>query len=227
MGGFFDRPTSAILCGSPGALLNWVAFGFASANPGGFFWADVRMAGQRIDAWDPLALLQIPDDHLSVIPPHELARNDAPANVAVSAVVRSDDMAQNARQLMDFLRLPARIQRVVAHQEDGGRPPMLVLSNGHRLASLYPDEAVGPLIEAVVRSGVSLLVTYPDEPQEGRLAFENVWHLKGGEPSRWGQARFSVEKGTADEPFRAGSTALLQDLPGADRMLEPTRRLVD
>jgi hypothetical protein len=227
MASVFDRPTSVILCGDPGALLNWVAYGFASIHPGGYHWTDVRMAGQRIDDRDPLARLRIPDDRLSVIPPQELARNDGPANVAISAVVRSDETTRSARQLMDFLRLPAHVQRVVASRERGGRPLLLVLSNGHRLAALYPDEAVGPLIDAVVASGVSLLVTYPDEPQRGRLAFEHVWHLRGTEPSRWGEARFSVEKGTGDGPFRPGSVTALRDLPDAARILEPTRHLAD
>jgi hypothetical protein len=209
----FERPTSVILLGSPGALLNWVALGFASTSRGGYFWTDVRLPEQRIDDRDPLARAAIPSNRLSVVQPQELSRNDAPANAALSMVVRADDDGGTLRQLADFIRLPTHTQALIAAQPPGDTSPLVVLSNAQRIAPLYPEDAVAPVVKAIVGAGVSLFVTYADEAPQGRLDFENVWHLKSRPASSWPEAWIEVEKASAGGPYEAGAKVEVRAIP--------------
>jgi hypothetical protein len=202
-----------ILCGGPGPLLDWVAWGFATANPGGYFWTDVRMAGQAMDARGPLGRGRIPADHLSVVTPPELSPNDAPANAAISALLHADEPRSYLQQLADFLRLPEHTRTVISERRIREPPVLLVLSNGHRIAAQYPVGSVGPLVRAIVAAGASLFLTYADEPPEGRSGFSNIWHVQGGAMSDWPSASLEVEAGTFEAPFTTGARVRLADLP--------------
>jgi len=216
----FARPTSVLLCGEPGALLDWVAFGIAHIHPGGYFWTDVRLPGQVADERGPLGLGRIPADHLNVVQPQELAQNDAPANAAISGVVRADEPDENLRQVVDFLRLPLHTQRLISRLRTGVHPLLLVLSNGHRIAGSYPDRAVRPVLNAITGAGVSILITFPDEAPQGRLNFDNVWHVRGeGRPS-WPRAQLVVEKATFGPPLETGARVSLRDLPGVATVVQ-------
>lgn len=209
----FERPTSAILVGTPGALLNWIAFGFASTSRGGYFWTDVRLSGQKVDERDPIARGEIAPARFAVVPPEELSQNDAPANAALSMLVHADDGGGPLRQLADFIRLSTHTRELIASQPRGESPPLLVLSNAQRVASLYRAEAVGPVVQAIVGSGVSLLVTYADDPPEGRVDFENVWHVRTPDRAPWSEASIEVEKARTDGPFAPGSRVGLRTVP--------------
>lgn len=208
----FREPSAAILCGHPGSLLHWVALGFALANRGGYFWTDARLPGQRIDEADPLARGKIPPDHLNVVEPLQLTRNDVPANAAISAVIREDESGPNRNQLVDFLRLPTHTQRLIADQRMTADPVLLVLSNGHRIAAQFPDDTVGPLVRAIVGSGVSFLLVFADEVPAGRLGFENVWHIKGEGVPQWRSALLEIERSDFVAPFTAGSRIPLTEI---------------
>jgi hypothetical protein len=217
----FGTPGSTILCGRPGALLNWVAYGFASSNPGGYFWTDVRMAGQLLDPSDPLASSRISPELLSIVEPQTLAPQDRVANAAISGLVRSATPTSSDQQFVDFLRLPEHTQRLLATQTTGTKPIVLVLSNSQRMAALYATESVGPLVRAISGAGASLLVTYADEPPEGRLGFDNVWHLVAGERPTWLSSRLIVEKGPPTGPFAAGESV---PLAGIERVASHLKR---
>ncbi len=209
----FERPTSVILCGTPGRLLDWIAYGFATTQPGGYLWTDVRLSGQRIDEQDPLAQGLIGEEFLSVVEPQDLPRNDVPANAAISGLVRSDEPPESLKQLVDFLRLPTHTQALLASRRPADATTLVVLSNAHRLASLYPLRAVGPIVRAIVAGGVSLFVAYPDEPPEGRLEFSNVWHLRTSAGASWGEAQIVVEQGDGRTSFEPGSRTRLREIP--------------
>jgi hypothetical protein len=200
----FREPAAAILCGYPGSLLDWVAYGFASTNKGGYFWTDVRMPGQLIDEADPLARGRIPPDHLNVVEPHQLTRNDVPANAAISALIREEESRPSMQLFVDFLRLPLHTQRLISEQQEGPDPILLILSNAQRIAAQFPTDTVGPVVRAIVGSGVSLLLVFPDEPPAARLAFENVWHIHGEGIRTWRTARLEIERGNFAKPFTTG-----------------------
>jgi hypothetical protein len=211
--GDFARPTSAIVCGAPGLLLDWIAYGFASTQSGGYLWTDIRLARQKVDERDPLALGLIAEDRLSVLEPQSLPRNDVPANAAISGLVRSDETPENLRRLVDFLRLPTHTQELLASRRESGATTLVVLSNAHRLASLYPIDSVGPIVSAIVNSGVSLFVAYPDEPPEGRREFGNVWHLRSRPGTPWREAEIHVEQSDGSTSFEQGDRVPLQRIP--------------
>ena len=193
----FVRPTSVFVSGNSRPLLNWVAFALASSSDPTFVWTDVRLRGETVDPKDPLASNVIPEDRLSLVNADQLTRNDAVANMAFAGVIRSDEPPENVRRLTDFLRLPSHTQELLAATRRRGRPPVLVLSNAHRMVALYPTDTVAPVVHAIVDSGAILLVTWADAPPEGRLAFTHILHVDGGAPSSWRQATLKVEKGGA------------------------------
>ncbi len=209
----FDRPTSAILFGAPSRLLDWVAYGFASTHPGGYLWTDVRLSGQRVDVRDPLAQGVIGEGRLSVVEPKELSRSDVPANAAISGLVRADEPPESLRLLVDFLGLPSHTQALLASRRRGDATTLVVLSNAHRLAPLYPLEAVGPVVRAIVAGGVSLFVAYADEPPDGRLEFQNVWHLRTSKGTSWREAEIEVEKSDGGTTLEPGDHVPLRSIP--------------
>jgi hypothetical protein len=208
----FQSATSAIICGSPGALLSWIALGFAQANPGGYRWTDVRMPEQQVDPADPLAQGRVPTELLQIARPDQMQRGDPRADGAVRSLLKPDEATSRVRQLLDFLRLPQRTQQLIASTPEHEPPVLLVLSNAHRIAAQYPFETVGPLVQAIVGSGVSLLLTFADEPPKGRLAFENIWLIQGGDRSGWRSTHLRVEKSGFGSPFRAGAELPLSEL---------------
>lgn len=210
----FPKPTSVFVCGSSRPLLNWVAYALASASDPGFVWTDVRLADETPVPDDPLGRDIIPPDRLRLVGPRELAPDDAAANMAVSAVIRDDETPENLDRVLEFLRLPAPTQRVLASTTGGEAPRVVVLSNGHRLVAMYPDlAAVRPTVRAIVGAGVAMIMTFADAPPGARVAFDVVLHVDGTDPSAWRLARLRVERAPKDAYFEAGSDALLADVP--------------
>jgi hypothetical protein len=210
--GMFRHPTSVLLCGSSRSLLNWAAYAFAITEDPGFTWVEVRHRGQGPAAGGPLACNMISPERLHVLETNDLPRNDAVSNMAIAGVIRTDEPPDNVRLLVDFLRLPSRIQEVLSSARPDGRPRMLVVSNAHRMATYYPPETVAPVVRAVVETGVILFMTFADAPSEGHEAFETILHLEGDDPKNWRQSKLRVEKAPSTGPLRAGSEYRLADL---------------
>jgi len=216
----FQNPTSVFLCGRSGVLLDWVTLAFASAAEGGYFWTDVRLPGQAMDPLDPMAKGAIPGDRLSVRTPRELTTDDALANAAITSGLRSDEHLPEVEQLADFLRLPPPTQALIASRTPSAAPPVLVLSNAHRLAPFYSAESVGPLIRALQASGVVVFLVFPDAAPVGRLAFDNIWHLDARDPYAWRSAKLEVERSAASGSVPKAPGLFLREIPFVVRVLE-------
>jgi hypothetical protein len=143
----------------------------------------------------------------------ELAPNELVANAAITAGIRPDSPVDELERLADFLRLPAPTQELISSRGAEPGPIVLVLSNAHRLAAFYPSGTVGPLIRAIVSRGVSVLFTFADTPPQGRLVFDNIWHVNAIDPLFWKEGRFRVERGDPSGPLAAGSEVRLETLP--------------
>jgi hypothetical protein len=211
-GGLFKGPVSVILIGDDRPLLNWVAYALASLQDPDFLWIDIRAKGEVLNASDPLARDAIPSDRLKLANASDFSPDHAMANIAVSGVIRDDELPENVQILLDFLRLPQRTQAVLSATGPGTRPRTYVLSNAHRLGSLYPVEIVGPLLRAIRETGTITIMTFADAPNDGRFAFDLVVHLTGHDAENWKQATLRVEKGLPDGPFQTGSEYRLCDL---------------
>lgn len=212
--GVFDRPTSVIVFGSDRPLLDWVAFVLASSNDPEFVWTDVRFPGQDPGKEDPMTRAVIPPERLTVRRPSELTLNDQSANVAVSAVIRSDEPPEDLRRLVDFLRLPTPTQQVLSGPRSSRRRSVVVLSNAHRLAALYPGaETVARTVRTILESDTVLVMTFADAPSDARFGFETILHVDGSLRDGWRRATLRVERAASDGPFRAGTQAPLGELP--------------
>ncbi|HYA69978.1 MAG TPA: hypothetical protein VEH28_01235 [Thermoplasmata archaeon] len=209
----FRGPTSVLVWGDDRSLLNWVAYALASVTDPEFHWTDVRYPDQAVSATDPLARGRIPPNRLSVVETRELAPNDASANVAVSAVIRSDEIPDNVQRVLDFLRLPTITQRVLEQTPPEGRPRVVVLSNGHRITAFYPTpDVIDPTLRAIVGANTILIMTFGDAGPGGRFRFDNVLHLEGSVRDGWRSASLMVEKWVPGGPFEKGTTHQLADL---------------
>ncbi|HYB63045.1 MAG TPA: hypothetical protein VEE86_01300 [Thermoplasmata archaeon] len=211
--GLFDRPTSAILCGTDRPLLNWVAYALSSAPGVESIWTDVRLDDELLDPSDLLHRDLIPKERFLTVSPDKLARDDFAGNLALGGLVRSDEPEQTVRRFADFLRLPAHTQALIARIPRDDRPVVLVLSNAHRLAALYRSHDVAPTLRAIVESGVSLLMTWADALSGGRLAFDRILHVRGTMASGWRRAVLSVERGPPVGVLRPGAEVALEDYP--------------
>ena len=136
--------------------------------------------------------------------------------------MRSEGEDELVRRFADFLRLPAQTQDMISRLPREGPSPVLVLSGGQRLAALYPVEAVGPTIRSIVQFGGSMLMTWAEAPNEGRLEFERVLHVKGYDQSKWRDAVLTVEKGWSTGPLRTGAELRLGDVAPVATVLSRT-----
>jgi hypothetical protein len=211
-GALFKGPVSVILIGDDRPLLNWVAYALASFQDPDFVWVDLRSTGEVLSDLDPLARNVIPSDRLQLAHASDLVPDHVTANIAVSGVIRDDELPENVQVLLDFLRLPRRTQEALSAAGPVPRLKTYVLSNAHRLGSLYPVRIVGPLLRAIKETGTTTIMTFADAPNDGRFAFDLVIHLTGHGAENWRQATLRVEKGLPDRPLQTGSESRLGDL---------------
>ena len=211
-GGLFGRPTSVILIGDDRALLSWVAYALAYREDPDFRWIELRTKGEVLNDADPVVRGAIPSDRLKIMHPSEFSPNHATANIAVSGVIRDDELPENVQLLLDFLRLPQRTQAALSARGPGDRWTTYVLSNAHRLGSWYPVDIVAPLLRAIQAMGATTIMTFADAPNDGRLAFDVVVHLTRPASGNWKQATLRVEKGSPGGPLQSGSEHRLGDL---------------
>jgi len=224
----FRRPTTVILFGTHRPLLHWVGYALGCRGPSEYFWTDIRLAGQLPDPTEPLALGVVSTDHLSVVAPDDLRQNDTGANVAISAVIRSDEPPDNIRRIVDFLRLPSHTQELLSSRSQSARPLVLLLSNAHRIAVMYPAETMAAVLRSFVDFGTCLFALFGDDPPRGRMEFDHVLHLSAHDLQHWGEAEIRVEKGDANGPFAMGRPVALKEIPQvaallSERVGPPTR----
>jgi|SRR5271157_1899107 len=213
LGKIFKGPGSTIVYGDDRPLLNWVAYALAYVTSPEFKWTDVQFPGQALEPTDPLSRNLIPPERLLLVRATDMAPNDAMANVAVSAVIRSDESPGNVERLIDFLRLPASTQRLLETPPPADRPRVAVLSNGQRIVAFYPTpQTIAPTIRAIVGAGTVLIMTFADAGPEGRFQFDNVLKVEGSVRGGWQDATVKVDKWSPDGPFRVGMELRLGDL---------------
>jgi len=213
----FEQPSSMIIWGSNRTLLKWVAYAIALQSRSTFIWTDLRLHNEELVPTDPLARNLVPPDRLSVAYPEELRRDERSkqlADAAIGGVIRADESPEAVRKVAGFLGLPHHTQEMLAGIPSGGPPPIVVLSNGHRLVALYPPGSVEPTIRAIVDYGVVFILTFADEPGPTRLAFDTVLTVRGHDDLRsWRDAVLRVEKAVPAGPFVPGFEARLGQIP--------------
>lgn len=216
----FKKPTSIIIFGNDRPLLNWVAYALATINDPGFIWTEVQARGQLAEETDPTSRKVIPPERSIVRRPSELALSNSVAHVAVSTVIRGDEPPENIRRLLEFLRLPAPTQQVLSSPRPDHGPRVVVLSNSHRIASLYPSiPDVATTIRTILESDSTIIMTFADAPTEGRAVFDTVLHVEGSVRDGWRNATVKVERGPKDAGFEDGTELRLADFPPIAKIL--------
>jgi len=225
--GDLQHPTSVFIAGPNRSMLKWVAFSLVAPHASRVYWTEIQLTGEALDPLDPLALHVIPEERLHVIHPNDLQSDEQDARraeTAVTTMVRSDEPPENLRRISDFFKLPPRTQARISSTSPGPLPPILIASNGHRLAGLYPSAAIGPMVRSFLESGATLFLLWADAPPERRAVFDVVLHVEGTGPSQWREATVRCEKGLSTGPLASGTPCRLADLPPIAAVLERSIR---
>jgi hypothetical protein len=220
--GDFAKPVSVFIHGSSRPLLKWVALALLAPYASRAYWTDIRLEGEALEPLDPLALHVVPEDHIHVIHPREMERNEQEAQsvaAATATMVRSDAVPQSLRQISEFLQLPEHSRARVASVAVSGQPAIMIVSNAHHFVGIYPRESVGPIIHAIVESGICLFVLWTGTPPPLRSVFDVVLNVEGS-ASHWRAATLACEQGISTGPLGPGKPCPLGELPSIARVLE-------
>jgi hypothetical protein len=217
------RPTSLFIAGTNRSLLKWVALAVFAPYSSRVYWTDVRLQGEVLDPLDPISLKKIPADRVQVVHPRELRTDEQEARLveaAAATMFRSDEPPESLRRITDFLRLPPHTQERISRTTSVDEPTILVASNAHRLAGLYPPENTEPMIRAILDSGTCIVLLWADAVASLRSSFDIVLNVDGSGPSEWREATLTCEKGISSGPRGAGTPCRLSDLGSVARILE-------
>jgi len=221
--GGLRRPTSIFVTGSSDVLLNWVTLALLEPYPSRLYWTVVQLPGEQFAPLDPLGRGVIPADRFDVVRPNDLRREEQAgrqAEVAAATVLRSDEAPEYVRRLTEFLRLPSHSQKLSATSTASSAAPILVLSNAHRLATLFPNTAISPTVQSFLESGASLVLVWAGPAPPRRKVFEIVLHVEGSDPHRWKEATLWCEQGISTSPLSGGKRPHLAELPSVASFLE-------
>jgi len=208
-----QRPTSILLYGPAGPLLDWVAWAVVHTAPGGYHWTDVRSRDQGPNPSGPVERGAIPPTLLNVRNPEELAPDHAAANAGITAGVRAGDGRSQLERIEGFLRLPRTTQALISSARPDGPPLVLVVSNGQRLLPTYTADAVRSALRTILSSGIALLDVFEGVPSDDRALFENVWRLSASQARGWREASLEVERAVPHGPIPALGTLKLGAVP--------------
>jgi hypothetical protein len=189
------------------------------ANPN-FMWTDIRLSEEVLDPLDPLARHVVPERQLSVIRPEVLRRTPEPAGV-LSTMIHPDEPDDRKRQLENFLRLPEHTQDLISRVPKTGIMPVFGLSNAHRIAALFPPDAIRPTLHGIKASGTSLIMTWADALPGSAKEFDFVLGVEGLGPRSWRSALLRCDRGDSSGPARAGKRFRLGDLAPIAEVLGP------
>jgi hypothetical protein len=213
--GGFEKPTSVIISGASRSLLKWFAFAALAPYSARVHWTDVRLPGEVLDPLDPISLRAIPPETVDVRLPRELAPDDQgarQAEAAAATVLRSDEPNSSLHGVVEFLRMPDHAQKLIAASGRDPAPLILVTANSHRLASVYSEDRVGPLLRALKESGTCQVALWAEAPTTYASLFDVVLHLEGNSPAEWQNASIRCEKGISTGPFASRTPRRLSDI---------------
>lgn len=219
----FREPSSVFLDGGSRSLLKWIALALLSPYASRVYWTEIRLAGEVLEPLDPLGLGAVPTERIQVVCPIDLQREEQDARraeVAVANLLREDEHSADRQRISEFLRLPAHTRERITGITTGREPPILIATNAHRLAGMYPSHAIGPMVRSILDAGACLVLLWADAAPSERELFDMVLHVEGAGPSHWREATLTCEKGVASGPLSLGNPVRLTDLHPIERVLE-------
>jgi hypothetical protein len=195
-------------------LVNLTLYAFAAATTPAFQWVDIQVPGEERLPWDPVRLGWIPDDRRwSIDHPSALRPDDLTANLALFALIRSDEPSPNLLQITEFLRLPEISQRILAARPLPGHPGVVAVPNAHRVVATFGAGEVPAILSVHRSAGYSVYIGYADAPGAGKERFDYVFELDGESVAGWRASHLTCAKGISSGPLADGRPAALEEIP--------------
>ncbi len=210
---------SALIHGADRSMVNLLLYALAAEADPRLHWLDVRSDGELPSDWDPVRMGWLDARHAwSTDPERDLVPDHARANAAIFELVRSDEPPATLARLVDFLRLPDTMQRIVGEMSPAGGAHLLAVANADRIAGSFPDAVLAPILDAFEWARCSLFVGFTGRDPPGVSRFTHVVRIEGGSPARWTDARITFEREALFDGLRTGGIASPADLPSVARV---------
>ncbi len=214
-------PGSTFVYGPCRPLVNLLLYAAAETAGPPFHWLDIREPSAEIEKLDPAELGWIDAGHLWAVDPVEaFAPDNARANAALFELIRSDEPPETLARLSEFLRLPARLQQILARDPRSAGPGVIAVANADRTRRAFSEGLLPPILEAVAGAGFALYVGYGGSGPAAREAFQSVLRVDGPRLERWADATVTLERGRGLAGLRPREPARIADLPSLRSVLQ-------
>lgn len=213
--GGFGKPASVLISGGSRTLLKWFTFAALAPYSARVYWTDVRFPGEILDPLDPMALHAIPEESVHVLPPLQLGPDDQgarQADAAAATMIRSDEPPESVQRLVEFLRMPSHAQELISSTGNPQAPSILVTANSQRLASIYSEDRIAPLMRVMLEAGTCQVALWAEAPTQVISIFDILIQVEGSGPAEWRSATVECVKGIDRGPLAVGSVTRLGDL---------------
>ena len=214
--GMLREPRSIEFWGNSRVALNRAAYEVAHRINPRYVWLEIGSPEDEVDPDDPAHTGVIPDDMLyRTVRPAEFKPDNATANLAMWSVVRQDEPDEVLHPLMDFLRLPERVQEVIGNAPREDRPAVYVAANADRVLQFYPDDpsSTAPILAVFVRERMSLIVTILNRTRSDRFLHDYVFEIRSAAGAKWQDALLVCERAPPGQGYEIG--AAVRAFPGA------------
>jgi hypothetical protein len=213
--GGFTKPCSVLIAGTSRTLLKWFTLAMLSPYAARVYWTDVRLPGEILDPLDPVSLHAIPEESLFVLSPRDLEPDDQTARraeAAAATVLEAGEVPHSLQGLVEFLRMPSHARKLISSTGRPDLPSILVTANSHRLASVYSQDRIAPLMRAMLEAGTCQVALWAEAPTTHVGVFDVILRLDGNDPRDWEAATVRCERGISTGPLADGAPHALSDL---------------
>lgn len=212
----FDRPNSVLVYGARRPLVNLTLFALATTTNPDFEWVEIGVPKEDRTLFEPVQLGWIPEDRLwRVDQPDALLPDDRSANLSLVGTIRSDEPPEILAQMIEFLRLPDRSQRILATRPPEDKPGVVAVANAQRAEGTFAASRVPSILAVHRNAGFSVFVGYAESPGPGRDLFDFVFHLNGENENvaDWRKSQLVCERGITSGPLRDSRSVPIEEIP--------------
>ena len=221
--GGFGKPSSVFISGTSRSLLKWFAFASLAPYASRVYWTDVRLPGEILVPLDPMTVHAIPEGSVYVLQPRELQPDDQgarQAEAAAATMLKSDETTDSIQGLVEFLRMPSHAQKLISSTGRSDAPSILVTANAQRLATVYSEDRIAPLMRAMLESGTCQVALWAEAPTTLTSVFDVILHVEGSGPTDWRNATVQCEKGISTGPLASARVHRLSGIEPIATILE-------
>ena len=118
--------------------------------------------------------------------------------------------------------MPAHAQKLISATGRPEAPSILVTANAHRLAAVYSEERIAPLMRVMLESGTCQIALWAEASTSLTSIFEVILHVEGSGSADWRNATVQCEKGISTGPLASGKAHRLSDIKFIASILEQT-----